>query len=150
MPIIRCPSFKCPSIECSFVQLKDILQSTIIPMLPLSFILLASSALADHQQGINLQKSRNSYGVKVTSTAAKNCQSLRETNGLIRTEGKKKLRADRRLDDAAMNECVNMARDSITSHYTRGTKPSDRVIQSGYNYQKVAENIASETRYNPT
>jgi uncharacterized protein YkwD len=40
-----------------------------------------------------------------------------------------------------------MAMDSVTSHYTRGTKPSDRVVEAGYNYRKVAENIASETSH---
>lgn len=125
----------------------------------LSTATTVSGRVATRETSRHQEVQGKAYGVVITSTDEKNCLSLRETNRLIASSGKAKLRGDYRMNEAAVEQCTNMAIEGSTQHYTFNTMPSDRVLAAGYNYQvslvfqptnaflkqTVAENIASES-----
>ncbi len=64
-------------------------------------------------------------------------------NEVRKAEGKKPFERNRKLDEAALAHAQDMAKRETMSHEGEdGSHPGDRIRKAGYNYRRVAENIA--------
>jgi hypothetical protein len=111
-----------------------------IPFLVLALILLVTSV----RGGLVSAWIRNPKAVLAYATSVSPQELLNDTNQARQTDGKTKLKINPELTEAAQAKANDMALRNYWSHNTpAGNPPWTFVTATGYNYQKLGENLAA-------
>lgn len=112
---------------------------------PTVAVLLASAASKTALMA-NLQTpaTKQPQEVKITSVPSSHCTLLIGLNYKRASVKLGPCYGDVRLDEAAAEQCIKMAKYGVLQHQIGYSKPSTRVVENGYGYSRVGENILRE------